>query len=301
MNKVRFSLFARNVRLFVFLFLCFLTSCKDEYIYTEEDRFIQVNNNINVINGTIIKDPIFNLVNYDDFLRRISSDSTILIVPSKDFDNTFSQDKKIITLRYDVDWDIKSALRFAYREYKYGIKSSYYILHTAGYYGMLKGKVFERNKDLLAYLEKIQNGFGQEIGFHNDLITLQVVYGISAKGFLRTELEYLRSNGIEVTGTTYHGSKYNYIYKYGNADFWLDYHDNKVDGYIVKGVSVLKLEKDYLKNYDLEYEGGLLKTDYFFSDVDFSRGVRWNMSMVNLDTIRPGKKIIILLHPEYWN
>ena len=71
--------------------------------------------------------------------------------------------------------------------------------------------------------------------------------------------------------------------------------------YITKDNKIIEIEKDNLENYDLTYEGGQLDEDYFFADAFFINGKRWNMSMVNLDTIKPGKKVIILLHPEHWD
>lgn len=287
---------------FSLLFCLLLISCeKEKYTFTEKDKVIRINDNIFINNGTKLHDTIFNLLYYDQFLKQISTSPRILIVPSKDFDKTTSKDKVILTMRYDVDWDIKSAVRFAYREHKYGIRSSYYILHTAGYYGKISGNEFFRNNDLLDYMRKIQDDFGQEIGIHNDLITLGLVYGLSPKKFLSDELFYLRINGINIFGTTYHGSKYCYYYNYSNAYFWKDYPDNINYTLLRKGMTLYPIEKDSMKNYNLEYEGGLLKKDYFFADVDFINGKRWNMSMINLDTIQPGKKVIILLHPEYWN
>ena len=274
----------------------------EERFYTEVDRTIEISDNLVVDNGFVVHNPIFNLNTYDNFLSYVSSSNHFLIVPQKDFESAQSSDKVILSLRYDIDEDMKAAIKFAYREHKYGIKSSYFVLHTADYYGRRNGSSFIRNEDVVPCLKKIQDYFGHEIGFHNDLVTLQIVYGVCPREYLRNELAYLRDNGIMVFGTTYHGSKYCYIYQYYNAYFWKEYPDGGWNyEYVPKGNKNIKIEKDSLNVYNFQYEGGLLNTDYFFTDVNYVNGKRWNMNMVNFDTIMPGEKVIVLLHPALWN
>jgi hypothetical protein len=287
-----------------FSLLIFLSMCKkeDDILYFEADRTIQITDEIKVNNGIRIHNPVFNFVTIDNFLNYLSGSDHFLIVPLKDFKNTNSDNKVIISLRHDIDYGISSAVKFAYRENKYGIESSYFVLHTAKYYGAKTGSDFVRDDNMIYYLKAIQDKFGHEIGFHNDLVTLQIMYGIPPKEYLKNELKYLKDNDINIYGTTYHGSQYCYIYKYYNAYFWREYPDNGWNyEYIKKGYKTIKIEKDSLKNYNFQYEGGLLKMDYFFTDVNYINGARWNMGMVNFDTIKPGKKVIILLHPELWD
>jgi hypothetical protein len=302
-QKVDTELNIKKNILFLVLITSFISCKKEEVIlYPEKDSTIQINGNITIDNGVKVKKPIFNYLYYNDFLNHLSTSDHFLIVQQKDFKNTTSSDKVVISLRYDIDENINAAVKLAYREHKYGIKSTYFVLHTADYYGEKIGPDFKRNPNVISYLKKIQNAFGHEIGFHNDLVTLQVIYGIDSKEYLKNELAYLRGNGINIWGTTYHGSKYCYIYKYYNAYFWKEYPDNGWNyEYITKGYKTIKIEKDSLANYNFTYEGGLLGQDYFFTDTYFVNGKRWNMTMVNLDTIKPGKKVIILLHPANWD
>jgi hypothetical protein len=175
-------------------------------------------------------------------------------------------------------------------------------LHTADYYGKLYGSKFTRKESIIDHLKNLQDVYGHEVGFHNDLVTLQFIYKIPPKEFLRSELAYLRGNNIDIVGTSYHGSKFCYVYHYFNAYFWKEYPDNGWNyEYLKSGQTTVKIEKDSLQNYNFEYEGGFLHEDYYFTDCDFVDGKRWNMGMVNLDTIQPGKKVIILLHPANWD
>lgn len=279
-----------------------ISSCeKEQRYYTEVDRTIEVADHIIVDNGFHIHSDI-NFKTYDSFLEHLSSSDLFQIVQQKDFMKAKADDKVIISLRYDMDENIEAAIKLAYREHKYNIRSSYFVLHTAKYYGSFKSSSFIRNNDVIFYLKKLQNDYGQEIGFHNDLVTLQIVYDIPSREYLRSELEYLRNNYIVIKGTTNHGSEYCYKYKYFNAYFWYEFPNGGWNYDIVrKGLEIKKIEKDSLQNYNLEYEGGLMNPDYFFTDVDFVNGKRWNMTMVNFDTIKPGKKVIVLLHPALWD
>jgi hypothetical protein len=287
----------------LFLVWIILSGCKkqDPEVYLDsEDRTISITDGITIDNGIGMKNPIFNYLTYEDFLRHITTSDHFLIVPLKDFKNTTSSDKVVLSIRHDMDDNIDASVKTAYRDHKYGITASFYVLHTAKYYGQEVGTVFKRNDKVIFYLKAIQDAFGQEVGFHNDLVTLQLIYEIPSREYLKNELAYLRGNGINIVGTTFHGSPYTYIYHYSNSDFWTEY-STTADEFITKGYKTIKVEKDSLPSYNFQYEGGMLNEDYFFSDTFFINGKRWNMSMVNLDTIKPGKKVIILTHPQHWN
>ena len=298
---MKYKILSGKLSLTLFVFLAFV-GCKkqDIIIYPDSDRTINITDGIKIDNGVDMKNPIFNYVHLENFLSHISTSDHFLIVPLKDFKSTTSNDKVVISLRHDIDDNINAAVKFAYREHKYGITGSYFVLHTAKYYGQKVGSDFVRNDNVIYFLKTIQDTFGQEVGFHNDLVTLQLMYEIPSREYLKEELSFLRGNGINIVGTTYHGSPYTYIYHYSNSDFWTEY-STTADEYITKGFKTIKVEKDSLPSYNFLYEGGMLNQDYFFADTYFIDGKRWNMDMVNFDTIKPGKKVIILFHPQHWN
>jgi hypothetical protein len=177
--------------LFTFFVLLLFSGCKkevDDEIYLDSTKKIKISDDISIDNGFHVHDPNLNLKAYDAFLRYLASSDHFKIVTQREFSSATSTDKVIISLRYDIDDDINAAIRFAYREHKYGIKSTYYILHSAGYYGVTKYNYFKRNSKIIKYLQKMQNDFGQEIGWHNDLVTLQIVYNIDSRKYLKDEL-----------------------------------------------------------------------------------------------------------------
>ena len=126
---------ATQLGVLVFI-LIFISGCKkDDAQYNEYDTKIFITNDILVDNGIKIHDPNLNLKTYEEFLKHLASSDRFLFVTQKDYDKTEAKDKVIISLRHDVDRSIQAAIRMAYREQKYGIKATYFILHTAKYYG----------------------------------------------------------------------------------------------------------------------------------------------------------------------
>ena len=270
MAKTKQNRDSKGKYLLLFILVYLFLSCKKEEkpeIYLDDVRNIRITNNISIDNGIIFHNQIFNFVTIDNFLKYLSTSDRFLIVQQKDLEKTTSTDKVIISLRHDVDDNINASVKLAYLENKYVIKSTYFILHTAKYYGVTNRGYFKRNDDVLYYIKKIQD-YGHEIGWHNDLVTLQIMYGLDPREFLKTELGWLRDNSISIAGTTSHGSDFCHIYHYVNSYFWKEVKGSSEGDYynweyIKKGFTTFKIEKDSLKNYNFEYEGVLMHSDYF--------------------------------------
>jgi len=330
-----------SITLIILIFGC----KKDNVQYNEADESIPITKNISVKNGVKVHDANLNLKSYEQFLKHLASSDRFLFVTQKDFDKTSSTNKVIVSLRHDVDRDMDGAIRLAYRENKYGIKATYFILSTAKYYGSTSYRSFKRNDELIYFLKKIQDSFGHEIGFHNDLVTLQVVYGMDPRKFLKNELNWLRSNGISIYGTAAHGSPFCYIYHYLNTYFWRNspFVENKFYNYVSvssfqlidrsgkrfqnimdfddsgdnlnnpdeisdnpfgSGQINIQIIKDDKENYNLTYDSDdlVINPNYNFSDNRMYPGAkRWHMGMEEFDKIPLGEKVIILVHPEWWN
>lgn len=297
-----------TVLIFVQVVLVVVNSgCKKDTVQNiENDNRIFITKNTYVDNKVRIHDPKLNLESYEAFLKHISSSDRFLVVTQKEYDNTVAKNKVVISLRHDVDRNMNGAIRMAYREKKYGLKATYFILPTAKFYGSTGYKSFKRNDKVIYYLRKLQDAFGHEVGFHNDLVTLQLVYGLDPKKFLKDELKWLRDNGISISGTSAHGSQFCYIYHYLNTYFWKtspfvepkfynyvsvsqtimdptnisylnDFEDtgsnpNKLFNAEVEpsnsGLPGVQIIKDYKENYDLIYDSDYLvvNPNYNFSD-----------------------------------
>jgi len=247
----------------------------------------------------------FTFKNYRLFLESISKDDRIKIVPLKELEETNFKNKIVLAIRHDIDSDIGSALTMARIEHDYGISTTYFVLHTASYYGTTKKNMASHNEKIVPLLKKIQNDFGHEIGFHNDLVTLEVIYDLDPVNFLKKELDWLRKNGIEIVGTAAHGAKECNRYKYHNFYFFKDFEE-EIEGFPSRNFVEVKgriktISKAYLQDFSLKYEAYHLRHDQYLSDTRLlSKWKRWHPNYINWSEIQPGEKIIILIHPDHW-
>jgi hypothetical protein len=238
-------------------------------------------------------DTNFTWEKYADFLKKISDTSKYIVLPINEFRKTFDTNKIVIGLRHDVDNDLKVAYRFSKTEKDLGFRSTYYILHTANYYLADPANKAVHSDSILPILRDMQNNSGFEIGWHNDLVTLQVVYHIDPVDFLHQELNWLRNNGIKIVGTSSHGSPYCKIYLY------LNYYFFEECTWPIGGV--------YVNNITIPGAGGMkikkakLNDNKYFSDASITNGIRWNIGMLDLNSLKKGDRVIILLHPIHWH
>ena len=108
-------------------------------------------------------------------------------------------------LRHDIDADPVTALRMARFLASRGVCGSFYLLHTAPYYGSFEGNLFVRNPELAAWVR----GFivaGCELGLHNDAMGAAQHPAVDGAAHLEGELAWLRSHGAVIRGTVGHNS-----------------------------------------------------------------------------------------------
>lgn len=274
----------------------------------DTDSSIYISKNIVIPDKGSIRDSLFSYPSFENFLLELKTSGRFMFVTLNELDSVHSEDKVIIALRHDIDYDIDASVRFARREHQLGISGTYYVLHTADYYTRMedyyaKHKLL-RNPEILDYLIKIQNEYNHEIGWHNDLLTLLVHYNINACEYLRTELKWLRSNNLKITGTSSHGSHYCYTYHYLNGYFWKGYGR---DEYFYNYDSVparnrlVNITKYDLSDFGFSYEANLIDVDKVYADVFKYNGRRWHMNMVDWNSIPLGSKIILIIHPALWD
>lgn len=251
-------------------------------------------------------DTNFTYEKYGEFLKKISDPSKYVVLPLDEFKNTYDSNKIVIGLRHDVDVNLIHALAFSDTEYNLGFRSTYFILHTAPYYLLNATNMAVHNDNIIPLLKKLQDERHFEIGWHNDLVTLQLIYGINPVDFLKNELNWLRSNGIRVTGTASHGSPYCHTYGYLNYYFFRECSAVPVMPYanidtVTMGSERIKIIKGNLSDFGLNYEAYFLKYNKAFSDASVKDGIRWNISMLDLNNLTKGDRVVILLHPIHWH
>ena len=296
-----------------FLFISVLTGQEeyyygDKWFYGNPDEF-QDTTKKNEYKGEVVTaepDTNFTYEKYAKFLEKVSDTSLYIVLPVNEFRTTYDSRKIIIGLRHDVDIDLDKAWDFSKTEADMGVRSTYYILHTAPYYLNSSQNMAVHSSRIIPALRSMQNERKMEIGWHNDLVTLQAVYSINPSDFLYNELTWLRSNGINISGTASHGSNYCYTYKYLNYYFFEECTWPVVGQFVnnlvlpLNGASAPMI-KGKLSDFGLEYEAYFLNNNKYFSDASITNYVRWNIGMLDLNQLVPGDRVIILLHPIHWH
>jgi len=249
-------------------------------------------------------DTNFTYSKYIDFLTTLSDTNKYIVLPLNEFRNTFNPKKIVIGLRHDIDLDLNKAYQLSTVENNIGIRSSYFVLHTANYYLDKPNIMTSHNKKTISILRIMQDKFSDEIGWHNDLITLQVIYKIDPIDYLHQELAWIRKNGLLVYGTSSHGSNYCHMYKYLNWYFWKDFKKPNPSYYsydkvIINGKTI-NFKKAYLKDFKFDYEAYFLNFNKYYSDALITNGRRWHIGKLNLNTLKPGDRVQILMHPCYY-
>lgn len=234
---------------------------------------------------------------YERLLERLADSARYRVVRLCEFGAAEAREQAVVGLRHDVDDRLESALRLARLEHRHGLRSTYFVLHTAAYW---------HDPSLILTLRALQDDLGHEIGWHNDLVTLQCVYGIDARAYLARELGRLREGGLRIHGVASHGSPYCYRLGYHNNYFFADFPE-EVPGF--PNTSVVRtdrgectIEKAHLADFGFYYEAYHLDNGLYFSDSTFNdRGVRWHPDELDPPPFRPGEKAIILIHPCHWD
>jgi hypothetical protein len=213
---------------------------------------------------------------YARFLDRLASRE---VVPLREF----ARGAGDLALRHDVDSRLDSALRLARLEHDRGLRATYFVLHTAPYWD---------DGDLVPRVRRLQE-LGHEVGFHNDLVTVERVHGGDARAALEEALAQLREAGIDVVGTAAHGSPWCHRLGYHNNYVFAGW-DEPQPGFPSRDVA----EKLDPAEFGLEYEAYHVPHDAYFSDSSFVHGRRAHPAELDLE---PGHRAIVLVHPCHWD
>jgi SAM-dependent methyltransferase len=111
-----------------------------------------------------------------------------------------------VLFKHDIDNDIEIALRMAEAQHERGIPATYYVLHTAPYYGRFDADgLFHRFERMMPLYRRIQE-LGHEVGLHFNPYDLYRDQGLDGAAAMRTELAALRDAGLEIDGAFGHSS-----------------------------------------------------------------------------------------------
>lgn len=228
---------------------------------------------------------------YDAFLERIVGDERAVTMPLVEMATSNEPERIVVGIRHDVDVSIDSALELGRLEQRRGVRATFFVLHSAAYWG---------RGDLIDRLLELQD-LGHEIGWHNDLVTLEVVEGGDARKRLREELARLREAGVAISGVAPHGSYWAHALGYSNADFFPELGEPVATDVIVDGRE-RRVPTGTLAEFGLLYDAYHIPHDAYLSDSLFDpEGRRWHPLLFDPATLAPGQRAIILVHPCHWD
>lgn len=283
----------RSLKL-IFLTLTFfvLTDCEKTVYF----RIPQYADTEITIRKKYDQEAVFTWDQYKALLNKLKQDKFI-VLPLNEMRSTYDKSKVVVGLRHDIDFNPFKALEMSKLENEYGIRSTYFILATADYYGQLTSSGVVRNQGMEQLYKELFNN-GHEVGVHNDLLTVEILYKINPFTFNQNELSFYSSLDIPVHGTSAHGSP---ISKVTVPNYMIFSDFAKEDSVEFNGEKY-PLGQHSLKEYGFEYEAYFIDFNLYFSD---SHGT-WNDPnglegiLKRLDDSKPGDRIQILAHPDWW-
>lgn len=106
-------------------------------------------------------------------------------------------------IRVDVDMDLVAGLEMAKISSRYQLPLTFYILHTAPYYGYMYEGTFYRHEGSAELYRNMQS-LGCEIGLHVDALGLYLDHNVDGSQAVEQELAWLREQKVNVRGTSAH-------------------------------------------------------------------------------------------------
>lgn len=190
---------------------------------------------------------------YRQFIHAIEELERVRVLPMHRFVRDRDGSRRTIVFRHDVDADPGMALRCARFLASRGLPGSFYLLHTAQYYGVFRGSTFIRNPALRPLVRALIV-CGCEIGLHNDALGAFLFSGVDGPAHVAGEIAWLRSQGAGVRGTVAHNSAP--VYRAANSEIFAGRRLWPRDARSADG-RALPLEVLDERALGLEYEGTL--------------------------------------------
>lgn len=240
---------------------------------------------------------VFQWSQYAKFLEKLKDDRFV-VLPLNEMRNYYDSTKIVVGLRHDVDLNIYKAVEMSRMESIYGVRSTYFLLATADYYGHFDGSTLVRFPGIKKLIHDLSSN-GAEIGIHNDLFTVMIKYNCDPLDFNTQELEFYKSINIPVTGSASHGGEIAKQLRYPCYNIFSDYATSNSIEY--NGLKY-PIGRNSLSDYGFEYEAYHIPYNVYYSD----SGGKWNDPkgfegiLNDLDTCKAGDRVQILVHPDWW-
>jgi hypothetical protein len=218
------------------------------------------------------------------------------VIPMRDvFSGEHNAD--VIAVRHDVDdneGSFLAAVKMARWEAARGYRSTYFLLHSASYWGTRAWKAGAHEMFEL----------GHEVGIHVNALAHAIRHGLQSPGMiLRLALWELRQLGAVVTGEVAHGDELCYAdrgqskLRFVNDEIFTECARPEM-GAPDREVAGLKLAPRPLSDYGLEYDSNRLPRKFYASD----SGSHWNQPWEQTveEALSPEGQLHLLIHPDWW-
>ncbi len=218
--------------------------------------------------------------------------------------------RDVVMLRHDIDHDMGLALEMAALEHERGMRATYALLHTAGYF---------RGEDLGVQVRQLL-AYGHEVALHTNPVGVWAE-GRDPAGEIGWALARLRGFGARVTGVVAHGDKRCYSIGCANDWVWKELrpadpkgalHNRSAEGatiddpawrvaypegHVVEhGGRRLALWSMRMRDYGIRYEGAVLARDRYWTD----SGGSWARSGDPRGADLSRGRHMVLVHPWWW-
>ncbi|MCW7755348.1 hypothetical protein OOT00_15295 [Desulfobotulus sp. H1] len=249
----------------------------------------------------------YNIMQYEKLIEPIIKTHTNItydeFANKKKFDN-----EKLFLLRHDIDHDFETAMLMARWEHKHGLRATYCVLHSAWYYGILQNGEYFHTEDLVWLCRELA-GLGHEINFHNNLMTLSLQEKIDVNAVLSGELNFLRSLGLKITGTSSHGDRLCRALNYRNYEIFKEAVGIEFGGqrivYSSQNNHSARVGVSSMESHGLLYEAYDIAMDAYISDaggaITTSTEIKQRHNFLKNGQEKAGNVIGILTHPVWWD
>jgi len=239
-----------------------------------------------------------------------TKDRTTSLCNAKNVDKWQHRPKNPIYLRFDIDDDLRKAVKMADICYSLGINATFFILNTAKYWS---------SPGLMNELKFMQDSLGQEIGWHNNILTEWIKQQQTLGDFPNEDpksnwianaidiiLSRFREHAITIRGSASHGDllcrKLNYL----NYEVFTECP--RTQEAVNFPPCSFTIPKVSMHDFGFEYEAYHVPYDLYLSE---SGGREWTarrgesqaVSMPiekSLAVLDSYDRIQILIHPQHW-
>ena len=196
-----------------------------------------------------------------------------------------------IAVRHDVDdnagsW--RAAIEMARWEFDRGYHTTYFLLHSASYWGQRY------------FWDDVRNvaAMGHEIGIHVNAIASAIRTRDKPGRILGLALDELRHlTGLEIIGSVAHGDELCREFHFVNDEQFTDCARPDY-GAPDRQVGPIKLDPRPLSDFGLRYDSNRLPRKFYASDSGGTWNQPWEQTVEQ--GLSPEGQLHLLIHPDWW-